>query len=239
MPFNPPVLSGISAKSTILLALGLVALSLLLFAALGQTSAVSAAPSSQSSCTGPSATDKVDKSGLMIEGPTAYWKKHANACAYRVILKSKDTKARLDAINTTATSYTIPSDKVTAGSKYILMIKMLDSSGKVAGKSISMSFIYHSAAPTCFVSPNTVTYDEVISGQTVTWKHDQACAYRVILKSKSDGTRIDMVNTTVASYTIPSDKVTAGSQYSITFKLLDHNHKVKGRPISIDFTYQP
>lgn len=48
-----------------------------------------------------------------------------------------------------------------------------------------------------------------------------------------------MVNTTDTSYTIPSDKVTAGSRYSITIKMLDSHDHVAGKGISKAFTYQP
>lgn len=242
MRFNSSALSGFSAKSTIVIALGLLTLALLLFAALGQTSTVSAAaPASQTACTGPTNTDYLDKSGLKVSGPTATWTAQDNACGYRVILRSKPDGKRLDTENTTATSYTIPSDKVTEGSKYSIIIKMLDSRGKVLSKGISMAFIYSATAPTCGPLANDRADKSglVISGQTVTWPaHANACGYRVILKSKADGKRLAMANTTAASYTIPSDKVTSGDRYSIRIKLLDSHNHVAGKGIAKAFTYQ-
>ena len=58
---------------------------------------------------GPEADDKLDKSSLTISGTNVSWAAHSNACSYRVILKSKSPKKRLDAINRYAgTSYPLP-----------------------------------------------------------------------------------------------------------------------------------
>lgn len=190
---------------------------------------MAATGAAQAATCGPGAGDKLDKSGLSITGTTVSWSAHANACSYRVILKSKSPKQRLDAVNRiTTTSYTIPSNLVSNGEKYSIIIKMLDGRGKVAGKGISKSFVYYSGTPpTCYVDKpdkSSLTIDTATGGATWTAPAD-ACGYRVILYDKTNGSRLETSNQTTSSYT-PGVTLTSGDRYSIKIKMLD----AQGRP---------
>ena len=191
---------------------------------------LAATGTAQASVCGPEAADKIDKSGLSINGLAVSWDAHANACSYRVILKSKSPKQRLDAVNRiTTTSYTIPSNLVSNGEKYSIIIKMLDDRGNVAGKGISKTFTYYDTALTCHIDKpdkSSLTIDTATGGATWT-APAAACGYRVILYDKTNGSRLETVNQTTNSYTPSADvTLTSGNRYSIKIKMLD----AQGRP---------
>ena len=185
---------------------------------------------------------KLDKSSLQISGADISWAAHEYACGYRVIIKVKATGERKITKNLSEPGYTIPAGTLTDGEEYSVILKMLDKFGHPRSPvtNIAKRFTYAATAVSCGSGPGAD--DKImkstlkISGGQASWQAEaSACAYRVILKNKGTGDRVDTTEVTNAQYSLPADL--PSGNYSIVIKMLDSSGRVAGKGIAQAFTH--
>ena len=143
-------------------------------------------------------------------GTELTWNAVDGAKSYVVMYGTEKGKWKTLASGITGTTYTVPKDKLTSGTKYYYTIKAKGAatSGYTSGK-----------AKTWLEAPTVKSAKKVSAGVTVTWsKVKGAETYTVMYKEKGGEWKTAKSKVTGTSYTVPKSKLVSGKTYYFTVK---------------------